>query len=227
MSIRERIEKIQAEILAYATAPEVMLIAVSKYAAVEQMREAYAAGIRHFGENKIQDALTKMEAFPAEQYPDLQWHFIGTLQTNKAKKTVGRFACIHAIEASHQATAVSQANLNSGQRQNVLIQINLSTDPARHGFMPDQIRSDFEALLKLEGIAIRGLMTMAPPEASLNLDRQALKAVFCGLRDMRGELTSAYGIQLPDLSMGMSHDYVPALECGATIIRVGNLIFKN
>jgi len=227
MTIRERLREIHEAIGAHGGGRNVTLVAVTKYASVEQMREAYAAGVRDFGENKIQDALGKIAAFPPESFPDLRWHFIGSLQSNKIRKTPGQFALMHAIDSVRHAEMLSALNQEGGLRQRILIQINASQDSTRSGLSPDEIGPMIEAIRELPGIDPRGLMTMAPAEASLSQDHAALKRVFCGLRDMRDRLREDMGIALPDLSMGMSHDYVQALECGATIIRIGNYLFQN
>lgn len=227
MGIQDRLAEIQAAIRTHAGERPVTLVAVSKYATVAQMMEAYEAGVRHFGENKVQDALAKMEQFSPEILKNIHWHFIGSLQANKVKKTVGRFKWIHAIDSVRLAEAVSRHNLAQGAVQQVLLQINLSEDPARHGFLRDQVTDALTEMMSFKGIAVRGLMGMAPPEASLDGDEQALKDVFCGLRDMRDRLQGDCEIDLPELSMGMSHDFTHALSCGATIIRIGNYLFKN
>ncbi|HEY9685653.1 MAG TPA: YggS family pyridoxal phosphate-dependent enzyme [Coleofasciculaceae cyanobacterium] len=227
MSIADRLAKIQDDIRTLAPGREVTLVAVSKYADVAQMREAYAAGVRHFGENKVQDALGKMAQFPPEQFADLHWHLIGSLQTNKVNKTVGRFDLIQAVDSVRLAEALSKANMAQGVRQAVLIQINMSRDGNRHGLMPDQAASVVASLLSLKGIHVRGLMAMAPSAASLAGDLSALRVVFGRVTALRDSLSQKFGIPLPELSMGMSHDYGPALESGATIIRIGNFLFQN
>lgn len=225
--IRDRLFQIQEAIAMYAGGRPVTLVAVSKYASLDQMVEAYQAGVRHFGENKVQDALLKMEQLPPETLKDIHWHLIGNLQTNKVKKTVGRFDLIHAVDSLRLAEALSIQNLAVGAVQEILLQVNLSDDDARHGFLPDAISEVFPQMLSFKGIAVRGLMGMAPPEASLSGDERALKGVFCKLRDVRDQLAEEAKIALPELSMGMTHDFTHALACGATIIRIGNYLFKN
>ena len=227
MSISERLAAIQQQIVTHAGKRPVTLVAVSKYATVEQMREAYAAGVRHFGENKVQDALTKIAAFPLADYPDVHWHFIGNLQSNKVKKTVGQFTLLHAIDSIRLAEAISAQNLAEGQVQPILLQVNLSDDPSRHGFLPADIPTALVEILKLPGVQVQGLMGMAPSEASLSNDQAVLQRVFCGLHDLKAQLAEQFSIDLPELSMGMSHDYTHALQCGATIIRLGNSLFKT
>jgi len=227
MTFRDRLAHIQDAIATHAEGRPVTLVAVSKYATLAQMEEAYEAGVRHFGENKVQDALAKMEQFSPECLKDTHWHFIGNLQTNKVKKTLGRFDLIHAVDSVRLADALSTTSLAAGNVQNVLLQVNLSEDVTRHGFLPDALFEVFPEMLSLKGIAVRGLMGMAPPEASLSGDERALKSVFCRLRDVRDQLAEEAKIALPELSMGMTHDFTHALACGATIIRIGNYLFKN
>jgi PLP dependent protein len=227
MSIQHRLSEVQATIRQYATASSVTLVAVSKYASIEQVMEAYDAGIRHFGENKVQDALSKMEQLPAEYQQEIHWHFIGNLQSNKAKKTVGRFALIHSIDSFKLAEVVSRYNVEENLKQPVLLQVNLSDDPDRHGFMPDEVDPALRLMLGLDGIVVRGLMGMAPQEVSLGNDSEVIKSVFCKLRDLRDHLERDLKISLPELSMGMSQDFTHALTSGATIIRIGNYLFKN
>jgi pyridoxal phosphate enzyme (YggS family) len=227
MSISDRFSEVQQNIRRYADGRAVTLVAVSKYATVEQMKEAYQAGARHFGENRVPDALAKIAEFPTEQYPDLHWHLIGSLQTNKAKKTVGQFSLIQSVDSTRLAEAISDPNLAENRVQDVLLQVNLSNDLERHGFLPEDLPTALKPILSMKGIRVRGLMGIAPPEASLENDEAALKRIFCGLRDLNAQLAHDFGIDLPELSMGMSHDYVHALQCGATIIRLGNFLFKN
>lgn len=226
-SISARLHDIQEIIQGKAPQRNITLVAVTKYATVAQMTEAYAAGVRHFGENKVQDALLKMAAFPAEQYPDLQWHYIGNLQLNKVKKTTSRFAIIHTVDDLRQAESLSRQAQLANQVQDVLMQVNLTGDSNRHGVLPEQALAMSEALFGLPGLALRGLMTIAPAQASLNHDETMLRTVFCGLRELRDQLEGPLGIDLPDLSMGMTHDFPHALECGATILRIGSYLFKK
>lgn len=227
MSISERLAEVRQTIETHAWDRPVTLVAVSKYATVPQMQEAYQAGVRDFGENKVQDALAKMDAFPEADYPDLRWHLIGNLQTNKAKKTLGRFSLIQAVDSTRLAEIISEQNRTENRCQDVLLQVNLSNDPDRHGFLPKHLPLALAPILTMTGIQVRGLMGMAPSEASLQNDEATLRRVFCDLRDLRAQLASQFTIDLPELSMGMSHDYIHALDCGATIIRLGNYLFKN
>lgn len=201
----------------------VTVVAVTKYARLDRMEAAYEAGIRDFGENKVQDALAKMPHFPAERFADLRWHFIGNLQTNKVNKTPGRFSLIHSVDNLKLAEKLSAANQAAGLIQPVLLQVNFSPDESRQGFLPARLEEAAVKTHELAGLSVRGLMTMAPHTQ----DSAVIKGVFSGLRDMRDDLERKLGIRLPELSMGMSNDFVHALECGATIIRVGSYFFRD
>lgn len=227
MSIEQQLKTVQAIIGQQAGNRLVTLVAVTKYATLEQMKSAYEAGIRHFGENKVQDALAKQEAFPQEQFPDLKWHLIGNLQSNKAKKTVGHFSLIHSVDSLALAEILSRHNEAAGTKQEILLQVNISSDATRNGITPERLSEQVQAILDLPGIVLRGLMTMAPPEVSLANDELALKACFGKVTRLRDELQSQLEIELPELSMGMSHDFPHALSSGATIIRIGNYLFKT
>lgn len=227
MSIQEQRQKIEAIIGEQAGNRPVTLIAVTKYATIEQMKAAYEAGIRDFGENKVQDALVKQEAFPQEQFPGLKWHLIGSLQSNKAKKTVGRFSLIHAVDALALAQTLSRQNEAAGTKQDILLQVNMSEDPNRHGWLPERLFKEAPELVSYPGIVLRGVMAMAPPEVSLSSDEAAIRAYFSQVAHLRDELQEQLGIALPELSMGMSHDFPHALYSGATIIRIGNYLFKT
>lgn len=227
MSIRERLSEIQERIAAHAGGRAVTLVAASKYVGVDGMLEAYRAGVRHFGENRIQDALAKQAQWPSEIAPDVRWHFIGQLQINKVTKTVGRLELIHSVDSVRLAERIAHHNGEAGATQNVLLQVNLSHDATRHGFPPEALPAAMETMLTLPGLACLGLMTVAPPEASLSGDETELRRVFSLLATWRDRLERDFTIRLPELSMGMSRDYVHALTCGATIIRIGNDLFKN
>lgn len=230
MSIQEQLAQVESVIHPIAgqqPSRSVTLVAVTKYATIEQMQAAYAAGVRHFGENKVQDALSKMAAFTQADYPDLHWHLIGTLQSNKVKKTLGQFDLIHSVDSLALAEAISRQNELKSRRQPILLQVNISQDTTRHGFTPVDLFSLAPRIAELPGIELRGLMAMAPPELSLSQDDAALRACFQQVADLKASLESRLGIDLPELSMGMSHDFPQALACGATIIRIGNFLFKT
>lgn len=223
VSIRQRHEELCDQVHRLAGDRPVTIIAVTKYALPEQMREAYAAGVRDFGENKIQDCLQKMDVFAKEGHTDVRWHFIGHLQTNKIPKTIGRFHLIHSVDSRRLAEKLSAANTEAGRVQPVLLQVNVSGEAAKHGFFPEELRGAMPELVQLKGIDIRGLMTMAPHTP----DQGVVRGVFADLANLRDDLAALHRIDLPELSMGMSHDFVHALGLGATMIRIGSLLFQT
>jgi len=149
------------------------------------------------------------------------------LQSNKTRKTVGRFELIHSVDSLSLAETLSRHNEEVGCKQKILLQVNLSDDESRHGFLPEQLLADGSHVASLPGIDLRGLMAMAPPELSLAGESAALRAYFQRVLDLMDELQHRLGIDLPELSMGMSHDFPQALASGATIIRIGNYLFKT
>lgn len=222
MTLRQRYKEVCKQVRRHADGRPVTLIAVTKYATLAQMHEAYDLGLRDFGESKIQDCLDKMDAFAVEGIQDIRWHFIGHLQTNKVGKTPGRFAMVHSVDSERLAIKLSNANTDARLIQPVLLQVNVSGEAQKHGFSPQSLRQMMPTLIQLPGIHIRGLMTMAPHTP----DEWVIRDVFKDLRALRDELAASYRIDLPELSMGMTHDFVHALELGATMIRIGSLLFQ-
>lgn len=198
---------------------EITLVAVSKTATLEQMQDVYHAGCRDFGENRLQDALIKIDQFP---FSDLSWHFIGTLQKNKVKKTVRKFQFIHSIDSIELAQKLSQANAEYKQIGLILLQVNISKEKSKHGLSVEECREQFELFFNLPYLEVKGLMTMAP----FIQDEKILRSHFAALRSFRDELQTTYKVELPHLSMGMSNDYSYAIAEGATMLRIGTAIFK-
>lgn len=191
---------------------EITLIAVTKYATLETIREAYNLGLRSFGESRIPTALEKMAQLPS----DIDWHFIGHLQSNKVAKAIGRFAFVHSVDSLDLAKKISSASTQQGCNTAVLLQVNTSGESSKQGFTPDTCREQFLELSQLPGISLQGLMTMAP----LTDDANLIRACFSRLRDLRDEL------KLRHLSMGMSQDFPIAIEEGATLLRIGSSLFQ-
>jgi PLP dependent protein len=210
-----RYQNLNAEIA--SAFPTVTLIAVSKNRSVEQMMELYRQGCRDFGESRIQEALDKMEKMPT----DIRWHLIGTLQKNKVRKAIGKFALVHSVDTPELARKISECSSEAGLTTQILLQANTSGEPSKHGLSPYQWNEAYPKLLKLPNLKIEGLMTMAP----LVDDQQLIRRCFSNLRLLRDQLGGSPA--LPILSMGMSHDYRIALEEGATHLRVGTAIFAE
>jgi PLP dependent protein len=219
VNMQTRLQAIQAAI--QTVAQSVDLVAVTKYATLAQMESAYHAGLRHFGENKVQDALQKQADLPLAISANVAWHLIGHLQRNKAIKTVGRFALIHSVDSLGLAQKLSDVNAISNTQQAVLLQINLSNEITKGGFSLQALHESLPLIATLPGLAVKGLMTIAPNGASPEL----LNTLFGGLAHLLKTCNMRYGLAMSELSMGMSQDYTHALTNGATIIRIGSQLF--
>jgi PLP dependent protein len=216
-AIRQRIAAAAAR--SGRAADAVTLVAVSKTFPAEVIREAVAAGQRVFGENKVQEGIDKIPALPG----DLDWHLIGHLQSNKIRKALPLFQWIETIDSLERARQVDRVAGEFGLRPKILLQVNIGQDDAKFGYSEAAVRSDLAALLDLAHLDIRGLMTIPPLEE--NPDRTRIH--FAALRALRDDLAGRAGRPLPELSMGMSHDFEIAIEEGATLVRVGSAIFGS
>jgi hypothetical protein len=194
----------------------VRIVAVTKTHGPEAVRAAFAAGLQDIGENRVQEALAKQD-----QLADLpvRWHLIGTLQRNKARHAVGRFALIHSVDRAELAEELAR-RVAPGGRQPVLVEVNCSGEGQKGGVEPAGLPALLERISGLASLELRGLMTMA----ALTADVGAQRAAFGRLRAERDRMTAA-GYPLPELSMGMSGDYPIAVEEGATMVRLGTLLF--
>jgi pyridoxal phosphate enzyme (YggS family) len=198
---------------------EVTLVAVSKNHPVEKVREAMGCGLNVFGENRVQEGLGKMEAVSASA----EWHLIGPLQSNKVRKAVGRFALLHGIDTLERILQIERAAAALGEAAKILLEVNISGEPTKHGFAPRDMAAALEHSLELPFVRVEGLMTMAP----FDCPGEAARPFFEGLRKLRDRLQEATGAVLPILSMGMSGDYEQAILEGATHIRIGTTIFGS
>lgn len=213
----DNLARVRAEI---GEAP-VRLIAVTKTATISQIEEAYASGVKDFGENRVQDALKKQSQLSSKVADNVRWHFIGHLQTNKINKVIGQFDLIHSIDSFDLAEEVSRAAIAKKIVQPVLLQVKMADDPNKSGFAPDDLKDRFSDLQRLSGIRVEGLMTIAP----LTTDNTTWRFCFKGLQLLRNELESVHGVKLKELSMGMTQDYKEAITCGSTMVRLGRAIF--
>lgn len=200
----------------------VTIIAVSKSVGIDKIKEAFEAGVSEFGENRIQDALKKQDLVPPHMAEHIRWHFIGHLQSNKAKKALGRFALIHSIHSLRLAQALSEAAVKESIEQAVLLQVMVRPDPDKSGFTPTALRESFANIHKLPGLKVKGLMTMTP----LTDDRSVSRECFLGLKNLKADIEKEHGLVLNELSMGMSDDYIDAVKYGATMVRIGRAIFQ-
>src|SRR5215213_5877549 len=194
----------------------VRIVAVTKTHGPEAVRAAVAAGLSDVGENRVQEAVQKQDALSGT---DVRWHLIGTLHRNKAKHAVGRFALIHSVDRVDLATEIDR-RATAGARQAVLVQVNCSDEPQKGGVEPDALPALLDALAPLERLEVQGLMTMS----ALTDDVEEQRRAFRRLRELR-DTAQRSGHALPELSMGMSGDFPVAVEEGATMIRLGTVLF--
>jgi PLP dependent protein len=196
----------------------VRIVAVTKTHGPEAVRAALAAGLREVGENRVQEALQKQEALPGVS---VEWHLVGTLQRNKAKYATGRFALIHSVDRVDLAAELDR-RAAAGSRQPILVQVNCSAEPQKGGVAPEFLPGLLDEIRLLERIEVQGLMTMS----ALTDDRAEQRRAFRLLRELR-DRSEGSGHRLPELSMGMSGDYPVAVEEGATMIRLGTVLFGD
>ncbi len=222
--IAENIEKVQQNVSAACAKagrrPEdVTLITVSKTKPVALLQEAYAAGSRDFGENKVQELLDKLPQLP----DDIRWHMIGHLQRNKVKYIVGKVYLIHSVDSLRLAEEISKEALKKQVDVNILVEVNVAQEESKFGTTTADAISLVEAISKLPGIHVKGLMTIAPYVE----DEEANRVVFQKLRQLSVDIKKKNidNISMNVLSMGMTGDYRVAVEEGATYIRVGTGIF--
>ena len=218
--IRGRIET--AARLAGRDPSSVLLVAVSKTFPVEAVRDAYAAGQRDFGENRVQEGLQKLST---STDLDIRWHLLGHLQTNKARKAAASFATIHSVDSVELLQKLDAAAIEAGRTPNLLIQVDLASEATKFGVAPDDVPRMFEAAAGCRAARITGLMTL-PPVAESPEDARPW---FRRLRDLRDQwlATGVPAAMLRELSMGMSGDFEVAIQEGATIVRVGTAIFGS
>lgn len=197
----------------------VKLLVASKYADSCQLKNLYALGLREFGENRAEALIEKFQ----EINKDVIWHFIGHLQTNKIKKVVPIVEYIHSVDSIRTIEALDLYCKKINKIQKILIEINLSGEETKYGLQISDVNIFFKDALKYNNISIKGLMTMAP----LTGNTQVIRNVFKGLSAIKNELEEKNkNLKLEELSMGMSNDYITAIEEGSTIIRVGSAIFN-
>ena len=189
----------------------VTLVAVSKTVEADVIEAAFNAGLRHFGENRVQEATSKIEQLQKLK-PDIVWHMVGHLQTNKAKTAASIFDIIHSVDSLKLAETLN----NCSQRKlRILIQVNVADEATKSGFVPTKVNQAVRQIAKLPNLEIEGLMTIAP----LVSDTEEIRPVFRQLRQLRDALG------LSHLSMGMTDDFEVAIEEGATLVRIGRAIF--
>lgn len=199
----------------------VKLIAVTKQVPVKLMRAAYEAGVRDFGESRIQEAADKREQL--QDLTDVTWHLIGHLQSNKAAKALELFQWIHSIDSLKLAKRLNQLALEQAIVPRVCLQVKILPDPNKHGWQPDELLADLAELNQCRQLQIKGLMSIPP----YGLELADTLSVFHQTRELAEQICQQTWsqIQIEQLSMGMSDDYLLAIEAGATMIRLGRTLF--
>lgn len=199
----------------------VRLIAITKQVSVAAMREAYATGVRDFGESRIQEAIAKQAEL--QDLNDITWHFIGQLQSNKARKALEHFQWIHSLDSLDLARRLDRLASSLGSRPQVCLQVKLLSDPNKSGWTVPELLSDLSELSQCQSLQIQGLMTIPP----LGLDESEIFNVFVRTRELAAKIQqlSLPHIQMQQLSMGMSNDYQLAVRAGATMVRLGRTLF--
>ena len=224
-SIKDRLEKVKERIkkaaeLCHRDPETVRLVAVSKTVPVSKVQEAIEAGVTVLGENYVQEARDKinsLKSFPVE------WHFIGHLQSNKAKYAVRLFDLIHSVDSLKLAQELNKQAHKNGKVQQILIQVNISQEDTKSGISVDEAVNLISEISHLENLSIQGLMTM-PPYFN---QPEKVQPFFAALRDLRDqvECKTIPNVSMDQLSMGMTGDFEVAIEEGATMVRVGTAIF--
>ncbi len=221
-SLAENLESVHARIAAACAragrAPDaVRLLAVSKTYGPDAVRAAAAAGQRWFGENRVQEAAAKIPECPG----NLAWHLIGHLQSNKAALAARLFDWVHSVDSAKLLETLDRHAAEAGRTLRALVQVNVSGERSKSGLAPAAVPDVLALAPRLRNVQIAGLMTIPP----LAADPETARPFFRKLRELRGEWAAATGLDLAELSMGMTHDLEVAIEEGATVVRVGTGIF--
>jgi PLP dependent protein len=220
--IGANIERVLAQIAEAAkksgrSVDDVKLVAISKTHEAEKVRAAFDAGQQLFGESRVQEARAKIPLLPAAA----RWHFVGRLQRNKVRHALPLFELFHSVDSVDLARDMNRIADEEGLRPRVLLEVNVAGEGSKIGFAPEALRTQMETLLELPRLTIEGVMTIPPlaPEA------EASRKYFVALRELRDQFAAEFEVPLPHLSMGMTGDFVVAVEEGATLVRVGTAIF--
>jgi PLP dependent protein len=222
-TLRQRLDEVRGRIAAAAAragrpAGAVTLVGVTKTLPVEVVQAAVAFGLSDLGENRVQEAQTKIPAVGRDR---ARWHLIGHLQRNKAGRAVELFDRVHSVDGAELAGALSRHAVSSGRSLPVLVEVNVSGEATKFGVAPEGLEPLLESIAALPGLRLDGLMTVG----ALAERAEAARAGFARLRALRDRAEQRLGRALPELSMGMSGDFEVAVEEGSTMVRVGSAIF--
>ncbi len=215
--INEKIKK--AALKANRNPQEIKLVAVTKTATIEQIKEAISAGVKIIGENKVQEAKEKYQILSA----DIEWHLVGHLQTNKVKYAVEIFDLIHSVDSIKLAKEIDRRSLQFGMITNVLVEVNVSGEETKYGIKPEEVEPFLKEISEFSRTRVRGLMTIAP----IAEDKEEVRPYFRKLRELFKEIKSKNikNVKMDYLSMGMTEDFEVAVEEGANMVRIGRGIF--
>ena len=217
-TIKNNLLRIQEEIAPYKP----NIIAVTKYFDENSIVAAYNAGLRDFAESRANEAVEKLNKLPQNVRETSKFHFIGHLQTNKVKKVVSNFDCIHSVDSVKLAKVISDEAQRIGKVQDILLQVNNACEEQKFGFSKEELFNVFEDIVELPNINVIGLMNMAPLLAS----ESELERLFQEVFEIKNQLQERFNCKLEELSMGMSQDYKIAVKHGATMLRIGRKLFK-
>ena len=215
--INEKIKK--AALKASRNPEEIKLVAVTKTATIEQIEEAISAGVEIIGENKVQEAKEKYQILT----PDIEWHLVGHLQTNKVKYAIEIFDLIHSVDGIKLAKEIDRRSLQFGMITNVLVEVNISGEETKYGIKPEEVEPFLKEISEFSRIRVKGLMTIAP----IVEDKEEVRPYFRKLRELSKEIKkkNIKNVRMDYLSMGMTEDFEVAVEEGANIVRIGRGIF--
>ncbi|MBO4693953.1 MAG: YggS family pyridoxal phosphate-dependent enzyme [Clostridia bacterium] len=200
------------------TADDITLLAATKTVNVDVINHAIKSGIEFIGENRVQEFLSKLPDY----YP-VHKHFIGHLQTNKVKDIVGRVELIHSVDSYHLAKEISKQSVKKNIISDILLEVNVGDEQSKYGFSICDISDNVEKICLLEGVKVRGLMAIPPISDTPYANKKYFDMLYKLFIDIRGQKTDNSSVDI--LSMGMSDDYETAIECGATMIRLGTALF--
>lgn len=217
MTIAQRLNQIRRQLPSH-----VRLIAVTKQVSVTQMRAAYEAGMRDFAESRLQEAIPKQEQL--NDLKDICWHFIGHLQANKAKKVILHFDWIHSVDSLKIVQRLNQlAAAESSLSPKICLQVKTLSDPNKYGWKEEELLIGLSELEKCKSLEIRGLMTILP----LGLSKAGILAAFKKIKNLSHKIKRQSSLDINQLSMGMSGDYLLAIQAGSTMVRLGKIIFDE
>jgi PLP dependent protein len=221
-SVAENLERVREQIAEAAAkvgraVDEIKLVAITKTHPAEKVREAVEAGQTLFGESRVQEARAKIPELPSV----LCWHFVGHLQKNKIRHALPLFELFHSVDSLALAQDMNRIANEEGMHARVLLEVNVAGEGSKFGFKPETVRGEMESLLALPRLSVEGLMCIPP----LAEEAEASRAFFAQLRELRDALEREFDLRLPQLSMGMTNDFMVAVEESATLVRVGTAIF--